>query len=69
MKREDLISSDLYYIENFVQRVECRLGFGYCHSIHAVWNQGEFTRKQLKDAYYADKSEVRGLAQDLLALT
>lgn len=69
MKREDILDSDVQYIENYVQRVESRLGAGFCWYIRQVWNKDNFTKKELVSAYKRQVSEIRDLAQDLLAIS
>ena len=69
MKREDIFGSDVQYIDNYVQSVESRLGAGFCWYIRSVWNKDDFTKKELVSAYKKQVSEIRDLAQDLLAIS
>lgn len=69
MTREDIFGSDVQYIENYVQRVESRLGAGFCWYIREVWNKSDFKKTELVAAYKKQCSEIRGLAQDLLAIS
>lgn len=69
MKREDIICSDVQYIENYVQRVESRLGAGFCWYIREVWNKDDFKKSELIEAYKEQRREIRDIAQDLLSIS
>ncbi len=69
MKRKDILGSDVQYIENYVQRVECRLGAGFCWYIREVWNKDDFKKSELIEAYKEQRREIRELAQDLLSIS
>lgn len=67
MKRADLIESNAFYIENFVQRVECRIP-NFCYTIRGVWDKENFTKKEILNAYKIDKERLRDLCEDMLEL-
>lgn len=67
MKREDIFDSDVQWIENWVQRIESFSSLE-CVNIRSVWNQKQFTKKQLIDAYKEDCNWFRGFADEIMRL-
>lgn len=65
MKREDIFGSDLQYIENWVQRIECLTGLE-CWRIRCLWKKPSFKRKELIEAFEKEKDWFKGLAQSII---